>query len=325
MVLKFVTQLSSQDAEILRAALAKGKKFAALKDYDFLYKDFAAFLKKTNKEFKTIAELPAFIELGEQTFPNYGLTNDGDGLRYVAGDEKKAIKDISIGFGSGLSSEALHLFMNDIKAGEDVFSTLEIFNDEWATEETYCEIDGLLLDLGAFFNNKTFIYEKAHRFLVYNRKKYSKFLGQAFIDDIILLFSLPPETLQPPKIKILEKSIKKTLLTRKNKQKTWEKLGFCNFYEHGRGKTNKLWKYSGVNLDLWLDEQARLILKVAALDERDGEELGASYYLDNLNRKIFDRFASKNLSDWVNQYLATINFTEQLYALVKTKILLSNI
>jgi len=218
----------------------------------------------------------------------------------------------------------LHLFVNDIKAGEDVFSTLEIFSDEMATEAAYCGIEGLLLDIGTFFNNKTFVYEKAHRFLIYNRKKYSKFLGQAFIDDIILLFSLIPETLQPSKIKILEKSIKKTLLIRKNKQKTCEKIGFCNFYSHGRGKASKLWKYAGVILQLWLDEQARLIL-TAALDESDEEELGVSYYRENLNRKIFDQFASKNISDWVNQYLATINFAEQLYALVKTKILLSNV
>jgi len=37
--------------------------------------------------------------LGEQVFPNYGLTNDGDELRYVVEDENKAIKDISLGFG----------------------------------------------------------------------------------------------------------------------------------------------------------------------------------------------------------------------------------
>jgi len=326
--------LEAKAAARLREAQQKLHFFSAYSNSDFLLEEFSEEIidKKEGKSL-TLQE-----ELGPYTFSKYFFSSTLYKLYFglnwdVEHEYAKVIFNLNF---TALETDKL-----------DRTCRLELLA-EWNAKTSNKKFEFLLKDkdilhgnvifyIPVYFYNERPLYKKIFSSLVKNKAKLIRTCGnEAFVKDLLALFSVKTSIKKTPAFKLLENK-------RENAFIIYEKASRGIYEEEGAGKD--LLTLSTFNNGQDVNSEIKGVEEITVRVGKTENLLVTDFVFGHTNvdflagfgivgdmnikqvknNKKLEEFLTTYLNDWLKNYVALADFTAEVYGKVKTKLLVASI
>lgn len=325
-LLRIVKTISSEEAEKIRRAKAIEEKLKTLADGNFLCKDLELPEIERKKQATLRQEKFVIKNLGFFKYPEYEFGVYFETLTYrkmpfsIYSPYAKNVKNLIFQGGIIPGRETVSLSLTDRREGVKDF---EIGQFGYVPGIDYFAGEGNIHELARYFHDKRPLYKKIRKLLRDQRQAFEARLAPAFVEDLLILFSVRGKGKNLTTFKPSEKNVAKTLLQKRIVKKNWLFLSNALCYP----KEDLALKYppaGPIDLVFFLNTKNQLIVDV--LCGWESEEKEEKTVLKALKaNKTFDKFLEEMLSEFLKQLLSFASFGNELYEKVKTKIFFANI
>lgn len=334
MQLKITKKLTLKEAERIKNLIQKVNFLKELSDSALFKEDFSSLDKRTKnlsavkKEIISehiAAGIPQSLYQLQASAQNYVYGHTAP----VSTNEKLLFSIFSsTGLGSGTkASDAVAIGISSVNISkENVF--LSSFSCYLMPDSKYFQnINrfGKIFLTALFFYNKRDIYIDIKNILDKNKQKITGYLGEAFIEDLALLFSVKKGNKEVPAY-LFASSSKEELFSYPNVPEYYllskNDLGFSKLeYFYGQASFVTL---EG-RLRLEGNNALSLYLEIISNHSGPGQKFDQLTNLKNLrNNPEFSKFIDEKISDWLKNLDSMTSFGFNIYNKLKTKILICN-
>jgi hypothetical protein len=307
MFLRIVKEISLEDARRIAVAAAKIKMLEELRDGIFLCKDLDGYELGAKKAITK--------NIGFFTHPEYELGKGYEYLCYKKASGEKTQRGLNFTCGPartyGVSFEIIDREKNKMEFLLGPFVSLKSYESNFSPP-------GNIYELARFFHNRKFLYQKIYGTLCEKKTENCSLLTPLFIEDLMLLFSVPTEEENIEDFAIPEKNIRKQLLKRRVFKSDMIFLGKSYFYPK-KYPDLEYPLFPITNIELFLNNKNQLIIN-EIVDV--GWKEGTLKIEDLMNQEEFVNYTNRNLNGWLKQLVSMADFGKSIYEKVKTKIFL---
>lgn len=327
MILKYMKQLNSEDAERLRSARKKIALLDNLQDAEYLCKAAAAYKGWKRSGKTTILLAPLSFALGKFPRPQYELvkTKEEYGFRKTAKEGQEEAESLKLVLGQTNNSPGITLAVEQY--GDPLFLLGPFYAEKHVKNlhallfPLYVKDNGVICEIASFFNNRKEIYEKIYAVLGAEAEKISEALGKEFFEDLIALFAVPKEEGKLLDFLITTVPMEKHLWPEQAKETQALFIQKSMLYPAGRCGSH--WFNPDVESTVWLKENNQLIIDtvitcgITSWNHENIEEVA--------KEEPFLAFVNNEINELLKQTVAMANFGTKIYEKVKARILLENI
>jgi len=321
MILKYMQQLNSEDAERLRSARKKIALLDALPDAKYLCEAAAAYKGLQPSSKTTVLLLPLSFDLGKFSRPQYELvkTKEEYGFRKTAKEGQEAAERLKLVLGQSNNWPGTTLTVEQY--GDLLFLLGPFCAQKYLKASPYVRENGVIGEIACFFNNRREIYEKIGAVLLLEAEKISEVLGKEFFEDLLGLFSVPREKEKLLDFSITPINMEKHLWAEQAKETQALFIQKSMLYPAGRCGSD--WFNPDIESTVWLKANNQLIIDtsmtcgVTSWNHENIKEVATEApYLEFINNEILEL---------LKQTVAMANFGMKIYEKSKFRILLENI
>jgi hypothetical protein len=321
LLLRIVKKIKAEEAEKIRHAKTLEKRLKALADGKFLCKDLELTEIESKKKAGQLQKEHIVKNIGTFKYPKYEFGEYFAALTYKRSPECKIIKNLYFHCGVMSWSQAVSLEITDRMAGRKDFGIGQFAYAK--SNVNYYANDGTIHEIARYFHDKRPLYEKIRELLINNRQEFEFTLNEAFVKDLISLFSVEELGKNIPNFDVPIKNVAKGLLNRRIVRKNLLFLGNSYYYPK---------KYSEaeyppnptVDLEFFLNVKNQLIIN-ATCGWKNEVEPKKSVIEEIKDSEDFDKFLQETINGLLKQLISMSSFGNEIYEKVKTKIFLENI